>query len=255
MNENVRDAKEFLFEQGIKTLLEDREQRGSVLRRNGAKLQLRRESVDPLLGLMSDKQVTRLEDSNSPIQGWYLDSNRNYRNRNLGKGNKRNVPPEGRIQELNNPGDIFFGQNTRKGINPFYNSNGPDDQQESGYVREKPQFSKESVLQQVLRYDIEQLELGLTVADGGAEQTVRSGRPDITARDGDGNLVAIELKKGAANSLTQLESYMVSIATPQGKVRGILVAHAFNNHVKVAAEDKPNIALKAYSIRLTFEDR
>jgi RecB family endonuclease NucS len=52
-------------------------------------------------------------------------------------------------------------------------------------------FGLERDLQLALRRSIEQLEPGLTVMDGDREQTVASGRIDITARDRDGTTVVI----------------------------------------------------------------
>jgi RecB family endonuclease NucS len=46
-----------------------------------------------------------------------------------------------------------------------------------------------------LRANIDQLEPGLTVIDGGNERKVASGFIDITARDRSGATVVIELKK------------------------------------------------------------
>jgi hypothetical protein len=49
-------------------------------------------------------------------------------------------------------------------------------------------FGLERDLQMALRQNIEQLEPGLTITDGAREQTVASGRIDITAQDRDGEL-------------------------------------------------------------------
>ena len=53
-------------------------------------------------------------------------------------------------------------------------------------------------MQKALRANIQQLELGLEIVDGGAERTVDAGRIDITAEDTNGRLVVIELKAGRA---------------------------------------------------------
>jgi RecB family endonuclease NucS len=55
-------------------------------------------------------------------------------------------------------------------------------------------FGLERDLQKALRDHIEQLEPGLTIIDADKEQTVSSGRMDITARDRAGATVVIELK-------------------------------------------------------------
>ena len=236
MEENVRDVGEFLWE--------FREEPGIFWGRKNKYLQGR--SVEPLLELMDRHDVSCLMDSGS---GWFLASNHTYRNPAI------NIEGDD-VLLLEDHGDLFRKQNISSGINPYYSQfqEGREKSSPPRSLRRNPQFSKESVLQQALRYDIEQLEEGLIIADGGKERSTRSGRPDITARDRDGNLVAIELKKGTANSLTQLESYIQSMQETGETIRGILVAHDFHKHVEVAAESKPNISLKAYTICLTFED-
>ena len=52
-------------------------------------------------------------------------------------------------------------------------------------------FGLEKDLQAALRGNIEQLEEGLVVVDGGAERTTKAGRLDILAQDNDGNLVSL----------------------------------------------------------------
>ncbi len=70
-------------------------------------------------------------------------------------------------------------------------------------------FGLERDLQMALRNSIEQLGPGLTIIDGGHEQTVTSGRIDITARDKDGWTVVIELKASTAerDAIGQILSY------------------------------------------------
>src|SRR5436190_14304302 len=67
-------------------------------------------------------------------------------------------------------------------------------------------FGLERDLQQALRANIEQLEHGLRVIDGGKERSTEAGRIDIVAQDAAGKTVIIELKAGAARpeALTQL---------------------------------------------------
>jgi hypothetical protein len=55
-------------------------------------------------------------------------------------------------------------------------------------------FGLERDLQTALRKNIEQLEHGLKIIDGGKEQRVAAGYIDITAEDEHGNTVVIELK-------------------------------------------------------------
>ncbi len=62
-------------------------------------------------------------------------------------------------------------------------------------------FGLERDLQMALRASIQQLEPDLSVADGGEEHCVPSGRIDIFARDKAGKLVAIELRAGTVDRL------------------------------------------------------
>jgi len=112
-------------------------------------------------------------------------------------------------------------------------------------------------MQAALRRSIEQLEEGLTIVDEGAERFVESGRIDITARDRVGTIVVIELKAGPAGqrAVAQVLSYMGDILVEEGggKVRGLLVASAFDNKAKAAARMVPTLSLRSYGIKFSFE--
>jgi endonuclease len=71
-------------------------------------------------------------------------------------------------------------------------------------------ISLERDMQAALRIAIDQLDLGLTIIDDGAERSVESGFIDITARDASGAIVVIELKAGIAGqrAIGQILSYM-----------------------------------------------
>jgi hypothetical protein len=88
-------------------------------------------------------------------------------------------------------------------------------------------FGLERDLQMALRANIDQLESGLRITDGGKEQTTDAGRIDITAEDAEGATVVIELKAGKAapEALTQLLAYMGTVPTGQGDkpVRGVVL--------------------------------
>jgi hypothetical protein len=111
-------------------------------------------------------------------------------------------------------------------------------------------------MQAALRLGIEQLEEGLAIVDEGAERSVDSGFIDITARDGSGTTVVIELKTGVAGqrAIAQILSYMGDVITEESSanVRGILVASDFDSKAKAAARVIPNLALKKYSVRFSF---
>jgi hypothetical protein len=81
-------------------------------------------------------------------------------------------------------------------------------------------FGLEHDMQLALRRSIEQLEPGLTIIDGDREQTVASGRIDITARDMNGSTVVIELKAGPADRDAVGRHCQIKLARPNGDKTG-----------------------------------
>jgi transposase-like protein len=117
-------------------------------------------------------------------------------------------------------------------------------------------FGLERDLQRALRSNIQQLEPGLQIIDDGKERTTDAGRVDITAKDSDGTTVVIELKTGIAapEALTQLLAYMGVIGKQdQTPVRGILIAGDFHPKILFAAQAIPNVHLRRYRFKFTFE--
>ena len=116
-------------------------------------------------------------------------------------------------------------------------------------------FGLERDSQLALRRSMERLEAGLTIIDGDGEQTVASGRIDITARDQRGTIVVIELKAGAANrdAIGQTLAYMGDLIDGETRVRGILVAREFTPRAVSAARAAANIRLVQYGFRFTFD--
>jgi len=117
-------------------------------------------------------------------------------------------------------------------------------------------FGLERDLQKALRANIEQLEKGLKIVDKGKELTTDAGRIDITAEDPAGNVVVIELKAGEAkpDSIAQILSYIGALAKKEKKhIRGILVAGDFPDRVTYAASAAPNLQLKKYNFKFSFE--
>jgi RecB family endonuclease NucS len=117
-------------------------------------------------------------------------------------------------------------------------------------------FGLERDLQTALRFNIHQLEQGLVIIDEGKEQTTKAGRIDITAQDQQGDLVIIELKAGSANPdcIAQILSYMGALAERNHKnIRGILVAGDFSPRVIFASRAVPNLQLKKYTFKFTFQ--
>ena len=112
-------------------------------------------------------------------------------------------------------------------------------------------------LQATLRSSIEQLESGLEIIDDGAERSVASGFIDITARDGEGAIVVIELKTGTARrgAVAQVLSYMGDIADeePDERVRGILVAGDFDKKARAASRMVPDLSLRSYRVKFEFK--
>jgi hypothetical protein len=116
-------------------------------------------------------------------------------------------------------------------------------------------FALEKDLQRALRENIGELEAGLTIVDDGKEKKVAAGFIDITAKDNQGAIVAIELKAGIAdyNAVAQLLSYMGDLMTGANQVRGILVAADFAQRAISAARATPNIVLRRYAFQFSFE--
>jgi endonuclease len=117
-------------------------------------------------------------------------------------------------------------------------------------------LSLEYDLQRGLRENIEQLEKGLTIEDGGKEKFVPSGRIDILATDANKNIVVIELKVGTAEhgAVAQILSYMGDLQEESGKpVRGIVIAHDFTARAVAASKPVPNIELRKYGFNFTFK--
>ena len=117
-------------------------------------------------------------------------------------------------------------------------------------------FGLERDMQSALRQNIEQLESGLKIIDGGKERITEVGRIDITASDAKDNIIVIELKAGIASPsvIAQILAYMSAVAdTDEKNVRGILVAKGFHKQVIFAAKSIPNLELKEYSFQFNFE--
>ncbi len=116
-------------------------------------------------------------------------------------------------------------------------------------------FGLEKDLQRVLRRNIQTLEQGLTITDGGRERHTAAGFIDITAQDIQGRKVIIELKAPIAKPdvIAQTLAYMQAVQTEdQGEVRGIIIASDFVDRVKLAARQIPNLKLVQYSFQFNF---
>ena len=120
---------------------------------------------------------------------------------------------------------------------------------------EETKLGLERDLQDALRRNIEQLESGLKIADGGKEQKVASGFIDITAQDQQGKIVVVELKAGTADRETigQIIGYMGDLTNKEQPVRGIIVARDFALAAVSALGAVTNLQLKKYSFKFSFE--
>ena len=216
---------------------------------------LRAQSVNPMIKLIQEHNITKLS---ADDRRWFLTVDGAFANPNSPTGEAK----QGQVWDLQNPGGVFNLQN--RYINPYFQSEiDPlnEEDEPSGNrstASSQPGFSLERDLQLALRANIEQLELGLRIIDGGTERTVDAGRIDITAKDSENRVVVIELKAGTSQlrDIAQLLSYMGSIDNDKGReVRGILVANDFDDRLVLAAQAVTNISLKAYSFSFSFEDR
>jgi Endonuclease NucS len=144
---------------------------------------------------------------------------------------------------------------TRGAYGAIENAAAPEDTEVASAV--DTAFGLERDMQKALRENIEQLEQGLTIDDGGRERTVASGRIDITARDTQGNIVVIELKTGEADrdAVAQILAYMGDLmeGEPSASIRGVLVAKSFEPRAKAAARAVSSVQLVQYGYRFTFE--
>ncbi len=147
----------------------------------------------------------------------------------------------------------------RKEMDDLTERNGDDDDAEVSEVEEafEMTFGIERDLQRALRGNIEQLEVGLKIIHGGKEQVVDSGRGriDVTAEDRNGTTVVIELKRGEAGrrAIGQILAYMGDFTLRKKPVRGILVARDFSPEAIAAARVVPDLQLRKYGFKFTFE--
>ena len=223
----TRDIREF-----VKTFTADElKDRGILF---GPKNLLMGHSVQALLALMKEQGISRLQ---APDQDWFLDGQGAFSNKNSSE--RKN----GNIADLEKLGSVF--NYTNAAINPHFVR--IEEGVEAGIEEaEELKFGLERDMQAAMRLNIEQLEQGLKVIDGGSERTVAAGHIDITAQDRDGKVVVIELKAGMAGlgSITQILAYTGSLQSEaQGAIRGILVAGDFGLKVRLAAQAVPNLQL------------
>lgn len=118
-------------------------------------------------------------------------------------------------------------------------------------------FGLERDMQRALRQNIQWLEQGLQIVDGGRERHTEAGFIDITAEDVQGRKVIIELKAPVAKPevIAQTLAYMQAVSVVDNvDVRGIIVASDFVDRVKLAARQIPNLKLVTYAFQFNFNE-
>lgn len=117
-------------------------------------------------------------------------------------------------------------------------------------------FRYERELQAAVRRQLTILEPGCSIADGGIERAVATGRIDILAEAATGELLVIELKAGTcpAGALEQALGYTDDIANELGRpARTIMVAADFGERTRAAARRIAGLKLVTYKLQLAFE--
>ena len=118
-------------------------------------------------------------------------------------------------------------------------------------------FQYERELQLAVRRQIATLFPGLSVADGGREKSVSTGRIDIFTTDENGDHVAIELKAGSCppGAIEQVLGYAENVEVETARsCRAILVAADFSDRIRLAARRIPTLSLKTYRLQVAIED-
>jgi RecB family endonuclease NucS len=112
-------------------------------------------------------------------------------------------------------------------------------------------FRYERELQIAIRRQLEMMEPGLVVADGGHQRAVATGKIDIVARDAVGHFVVIELKAGPCphGALEQVLAYSSDLEAETGTpCRSVLVAAQFSDRIRAAANRARDISLVTYEL-------
>lgn len=118
------------------------------------------------------------------------------------------------------------------------------------------EISNKEDLIKALKLNIEVLEEGLEILS--LERSVKSGfKVDILCKDHQGSLVPVKIKpeKAKTEDLIILNAIVADLVIETGsKVRGLLVAPAFDENVIDIVDQLPQVRLKKYSVKIDFED-
>ncbi|MDQ3584210.1 MAG: endonuclease NucS [Acidobacteriota bacterium] len=116
--------------------------------------------------------------------------------------------------------------------------------------------SLEKDLHSYLAASVSEIESGLSLVENGIEYQTEAGRIDLLARDGNNQLVVIELKAGKAkdNALGQLLGYIGCLSVSEQNVRGILIASSFDSRVVFAARGLANVKLVKYQLSFNLQE-
>jgi len=112
----------------------------------------------------------------------------------------------------------------------------------------------EREMNRALRRNIERLDPGFAIADGGAERTVSRGRIDILVRDANERLVVIELKPDLATDgvLAQVLDYVQALVDEgEERPRAMIVALGFSPRLRNAAR-AAGVELVTYEVDFVF---
>jgi hypothetical protein len=207
-----------------------------------------------------DQILQAMEEFDEEKRGKVADTQRGW----LVRENEQRYPPKWLLKLAT--GDLLLGEfkssEARKTLNDLGfdlrevdEVDEVDDPNEVNGQAEAIKFGLERDLQNALRNNMEQLEPGLKICDGGKEQMVESGRIDITAEDRNGTTVVIELKAGKAGrrAIGQILAYMGDFVQGKKTIRGILVAEEFSPQAMSAARVVPDLQLRKYSFKFAFE--
>lgn len=116
-------------------------------------------------------------------------------------------------------------------------------------------FQVEKEMQIAVRKQLDHLEAGLSVDDGGNETVVVTGKIDIVARDKEKRLVVIELKAGLCPSgaLEQVLGYAEALSEERKEpVRAYLIAGEFSDRTRTAARRVKDLELRTYEFSIKF---